>query len=76
MKRLMCGCKLMERRMSRWMEDWMDGQQPPYNFFNCHFGVKKQEIFGQNYLIFGQAMEKIFRQKTSAPLNKTGPVRL
>ena len=32
-------------------------------------------IFGQNHLIFGQAMEKIFGQLTSAPLNEIGPVR-
>ena len=39
-----------------------------------------QKIFGQNHLIFGQAMDKIFGQLTSAPppppLNETDPVRL
>ena len=40
------------------------------------FGQKNQVIFGQNHWIFGQALEKIFRQLTSAPLNETGPVRL
>ena len=28
---------------------------------------KNQVIFGQNHLIFDQAMEKIFGQETSAP---------
>ena len=37
-------------------------------------GKKNQVIFGQNHWIFGQAMEKIFGQLTSAPLNETGPV--
>ena len=52
------------------------GLQPPWIFSNSHFRAKKHVIFGQNHLIFGQAMEKIFGQLTSAPLNDTGPVRL
>ena len=36
----------------------------------------KKVIFGQNHLIFVQAIEKIFGQETSAPLNETRPVRL
>ena len=54
------------------------GLPPPSNFSNSHFRAKKKNhvIFGQNHLIFGQAMEKIFGQLTSAPLNKTSPVRL
>ena len=32
-------------------------------------------IFGQNHLIFEQAMKKIVGQQTPAPLNETGPVR-
>ena len=39
-------------------------------------GAKTHVIFGQNHLIFGQAMDKIFGQLTSAPLNETGPVCL
>ena len=50
---------------------------PPYIFFSDgHFGPENQVIFGQNHLIFGQVMERIFRQETSAPSNETGPVRL
>ena len=52
------------------------GLQPPWNFSNSHIRAKNQVIFGQNHLIFGQAMEEIFGQLTSAPLNETGPVRL
>ena len=44
------------------------GLQPPRIF--------QIAIFGQNHLIFVQAMEKIFGQETSAPLNETRPVRL
>ena len=44
------------------------GVQPPIIF--------QIAIFGQNHLIFGQAMDKIFGQLTSAPLNETGPIRL
>ena len=49
------------------------GCSPPRIFQIAIFGQKK--IFGQNHLIFGQAMDKIFGQLTSAPLNETGPVR-
>ena len=49
---------------------------PPWHFQNSHIRAKNQVIFGQNHWIFGQAMEKIFGQLTSAPLNETGPVRL
>ena len=55
------------------------GAAAPWNFSNSHIRVENQEIFGQNHLIFGQAMEKIFGQLTSAPpppLNETGPVPL
>ena len=54
------------------------GCSPPQNFSNSHFLAKKKNrvIFRQNHLIFAHAMDKIFRQLTSAPLNKTGPVRL
>ena len=48
---------------------------PPIIFQIAIFGPKNQVIFGQNHLIFGQAMEKIFGQLTSAPLNEIGPVR-
>ena len=50
------------------------GLQAPLEFSNSHFCAKKHVIYGQNHLIFGQAMEKIFRQLTSAPINDTGPV--
>ena len=54
------------------------GAAAPWNFSNSHIRVENQVIFGQNHLIFGQAMEKIFGQLTSAPppLNETGPVPL
>ena len=53
------------------------GCSPPRIFKIGIFGQKKNHvIFGQNHLIFGQAMEKIFGQLTSAPLNQIGPVRL
>ena len=53
---------------------------PPHIIFLIAIFGEKQEIFWQNQgLIFGQAMEKIFGQVTSAPPpppNETGPVRL
>ena len=50
---------------------------PPRNVQITIFGQQKNHvIFGKKHLIFGQAMEKIFGQLTSAPLNETGPVRL
>ena len=56
------------------------GCSPPRNFQIAIFGQKNNVIFGQNHLIFGQAMDKIFGQLTSAPpppfRNETGPVRL
>ena len=54
------------------------GLYPPLEFFKRPFSGKKTQhvIFGQNHLIFGQPMEKIFGQLTSAPLNENGPVRL
>ena len=52
------------------------GGVPPWNLFNSYFWAKKHVIFRQNHLIFRQAMETIFGQLTSAPLNETGPVRL
>ena len=52
------------------------GSSPPVICQIAIFGPKKHVIFGQNHLIFGQAMEKIFGQLKSAPLNETGPVRL
>ena len=44
-----------------------EGLQPPIIFQIAIFGQKKQVVFGQNHLIFGQAMAKIFGQETSAP---------
>ena len=52
------------------------GCSPPKIFQLAIFGQKNQVIFGQNHLIFMQAMEKRFGQETSAPLNETRPVRL
>ena len=55
------------------------GQQPPLESFKWPFSGKKASdkvIFGQNHLIFGQALEKILRQESSASPNETGPVRL
>ena len=54
------------------------GLQPPRIFQISHFRAKKHVIFGQDHLVFGQALEKIFGQLTSAssPLNETGPVCL
>ena len=50
------------------------GCSPPTN---CQIAIYKNHvIFWQNHLLFGQAMDKIFGQLTSAPLNETGPVRL
>ena len=53
---------------------------PPRIFEMAIFGKTKKVIFGQKHLIFGQALEKIFGQKTSSPppppTNETGPVRL
>ena len=52
---------------------------PPPGIFQISFSGKKNHtilILGQNHLIFGQAMDKIFGQLTSAPLNETGPVGL
>ena len=46
------------------------GVTPP-NCPNIHFRAKKRVIFGQNYLIFGQATEKLFEQETSAPPPRT-----
>ena len=47
------------------------GAASPYKFSNNHFRAKNQVI---NYLIFVQAIEKIFGQDSSAPLNETRPV--
>ena len=54
------------------------GCSPPRIFKIGIIGPKTKSwvIFGQNHLIFGQAMEKIFGQLTSAPLYQIGPVRL
>ena len=56
------------------------GAAAPLEFFwgkkEQFSGKKNQVIFGQNHLIFVQAMEKIFGQETSVPLNETRPVRL
>ena len=47
-----------------------------------YFASSLYVIFGQNHLIFGQALNKIFGQETSAPpppppkKTETGPVRL
>ena len=39
-----------------WITGVRGGARPlPQNFSNCHFRAKKQVIFGQNHLIFGQA---------------------
>ena len=40
-------------------------------------GQKKQQqvIFQPNHLIFGQALEKLFGQETSAPRTKLAPSR-
>ena len=45
------------------------GVQPPRIFQIAMFGQKKKNhvIFGQNHLIFLQAMDKIFGQLISAP---------
>ena len=48
----------------------------PHRIFQIAIFGQKHVIFGQNQLIFWQAMEKIFGQQTSAPLNETGPVHL
>ena len=42
---------------------------PPWNFSNGHFRAKKKIhiIFGQNHLIFGQAMDEIFGQLNPSP---------
>ena len=40
---------------------------PPPNISNSPFRAKKQVIFGQNYLIFGQAFEKIFETVGAPP---------
>ena len=53
------------------------GAVAPLEFFQITiFGQQNLVIFGQNHLTFGQAVDKIFGQLTSAPLNKTGTVRL
>ena len=46
----------------------------PWNFANSHFRAKNHVIFGQNQLIFGQAMEKSIR--ATDPPHENGPVRL
>ena len=52
----------------------LEGSSP---FFQVNiFGQEKQVIFGQNNLIFGHALDKIFGQATPVPLNETCPVRL
>ena len=38
--------------------------QHPYNCLNIHLRAKQQVMFGQNNLIFGQAMETIFGKET------------
>ena len=52
------------------------GAAAPRIFQIAIFGQKMHLTFGQNHLIFGQAMEKILGQLTSAPLNETGLIRL
>ena len=69
-------CTCMHRRTRRGGGGGLGGCSPPWNLSNSHIRAKNQVIFGQNHLIFGQAMEEIFGQLTSAPLNETGPVRL
>ena len=49
---------------------------PPPGIFQISFSGKKSHNIRANHLIFGQAMDKIFGQLTSAPLNETGPVGL
>ena len=44
------------------------GYSPPRTFKIAIFGQENNLIFGQNHLIFGQAMDKIFGQLTSAAL--------
>ena len=58
------------------IRDGGGGGQPPAPRI-CQIAIFGQIklIFRQNHLIFGQAMEKIFGQLTSAPLKDTGPVR-
>ena len=47
---------------------------------NGNFRAKIHVIFGQNYLICGQALDKTFEQETSSPppppAHETDPVRL
>ena len=49
---------------------------PPPKLFMWPFSGKKQVIFGQNHLIFRQAVEKMSGQETSASPKECGPVHL
>ena len=54
---------------------WGGGARAPLEVFKWPFQARKV-IVGQNHLIFGQALQKIFGQETLAPQTKLVPIRL